>query len=76
MRKLITAFCLATFCGAVLVASPASSAPLSVAIPLEDGVASVMLAKYGPPEGKKCLKWTRRYGPTHGFGHRRCAHWK
>lgn len=69
--------CLGVACGALFLMTPASAAPLNVTAPL-DGSSSIIqiVDKYGPPPGKKCLKWTRRYHPSLGFGHRRCVQWK
>lgn len=81
MRKNFRAPLFGALCGAFLFAAtaPGSAAPLSVASPNEDGVSAsllLQLARYNAPAGKKCLKWTRRWSPSLGFGRRRCVHWR
>ncbi len=75
MRKAIMGLCLGAF-GVAFSATVAAAAPVSV-IPPKDAVAlAATTVKYGPPPGKECIKWTRRFSSSHGFGHRRCVHWK
>jgi hypothetical protein len=59
-------------------AGTASAGPLSVAVPQEIGPPSLVqeVSHFGPPPGKQCIKWTRRFNSRHGYGHRRCVHWK
>jgi hypothetical protein len=79
MVKLTSLATLAAVCGALFfTVAPVSAGPLSVALPQENGASSFVqeVAHYGPPPGARCIKWTRRYNPSHGFGHRRCIHWK
>lgn len=68
-------------CGALLLAStPSISAALSSAADLNgDGLSYssiVQQAAFDAPAGKRCLKWTRRWNPRHGFGRRRCIQWR
>ncbi|MCC3244026.1 hypothetical protein LG047_01615 [Methylocystis sp. WRRC1] len=81
MSKFMKSALLAALTGGFLFAatSASSAGPLSVANPQDEGLSSSLIQKvahYNPPGGKKCLKWTRRFNPSHGFGHRRCVHWK
>jgi hypothetical protein len=79
MAKLTGSALLGAVCGAFfLAAAPVSAGPLSVAIPQESGYASLFqeVTHFGPPPGKQCIKWTRRFNSRHGYGHRRCVHWK
>ncbi len=67
-------------CGAFFVATtPGSAGPMRPSLPPENfGSTSLVqkVARHNPPEGKQCLKWTRRYSSTHGMGQLRCVHWK
>jgi hypothetical protein len=80
MRKSIKAACLGAVCGAFFLAAaaPGSAGPLNVAVPPENGSTSLVqeVKHYDPPPGTQCIKWVRRYSSSHGFGHRRCVHWK
>ena len=80
MRKNYKAPLFGVLCGAFLFAMTASSSagPLSAAVPQEDGGSTSLIqqAKHGPPPGTKCMKWTRRWNSSHGFGHRRCVQWR
>jgi hypothetical protein len=79
MAKLTNSIAIGTVCGMFFFASaPVSAAPLSVSVPPEIGSASLFqeVSHFGPPPGKQCLKWTRRFNSRHGYGHRRCVHWK
>jgi len=66
-------------CGMLLfVATPAGSAVLSSAANLDHASASsvVQQTTFAAPPGKRCVKWTRRWNTRHGFGRRRCVHWR
>lgn len=76
MRKLICAAWLAVFGASFFIVAPASAAPSVVAAPAVETPFTLAAGKYGPPGGKHCVKWTRRYHSSLGFGHRRCIHWK
>jgi hypothetical protein len=70
---------LAALCGAFFLAAiPASAGPMSIGAPQEIGPSPLVsqVTHFGPPPGKTCIKWTRRFNSAHGFGHRRCIHWK
>lgn len=67
-------------CAAFLLAAaaPASAGPLGGGIPQDEAGAGSLIAQakhYGPPPGKKCVKWTRRWHSSLGMGHLRCIHW-
>ncbi len=70
----------AVFGSMLLAATPSSSAVLSNAAELGDfGVSASSLVQqvsHGAPAGARCVKWTRRWNTRHGFGHRRCVHWR
>jgi hypothetical protein len=79
MPKSIRSAALGAVCGAIFLAvAPVSAGPVSIAVPQETGAMSLFqeVRHFGPPPGKQCIKWTRRFNPSHGFGHRRCVHWK
>jgi hypothetical protein len=78
MRKSIEAACLMTICSALSLATiqQGSAGPLSAAGSLETRSLVEEARHYMPPPGKECIKWTRRYHPSHGFGHKRCVHWR
>lgn len=81
MRRNLKTALFGALCGAFLfaAAAPGSAGPLSTPIPLESfGSTSLVqkVARYSPPEGKQCIRWTRRYSSSHGFGRLRCVHWK
>lgn len=80
MHKSIKGVPLWALCGAFFLAAaaPVSAGPLSVAIPQESGPSSLVQEAhhFGPPPGKQCIKWTRRFNSRHGYGHRRCVHWR
>ena len=72
-------------CGAFFVAAtmPGSAGPSP--LPPEDFGSTSFVQKVArirpgathyPPEGARCLKWTRRFSSTHGLGQRRCVQWK
>jgi hypothetical protein len=74
-------------CGAFFfAAAPSVSAgPMPSSLSPEDFGSTSFVQKAGrirpgatihPPEGKQCIKWTRRFSSTHGLGQRRCVHWK
>jgi hypothetical protein len=80
MRMKSSAVLLGAVCGAFLFAAtaPSSAAPLNGAF-LQDAsrpISLVQEATHTTKPGAKCLKWTRRWNPRHGVGHRRCVHWK
>jgi hypothetical protein len=79
-RSLKTAL-FGALCGTFFFAAtmPGWAGPMHPPLPPEDfGSTSFVqkVARYNPPEGKQCLKWTRRYSSTHGMGQLRCVHWK
>lgn len=79
MVKLTSSALLGAICGAFFFAvAPVSAGPLSIAIPQDGGSARLLheVSHFGPPPGKQCIKWTRRFNSRHGYGHRRCVHWK
>lgn len=78
MLTSIRAACLVTICGAFSLAntSQGSAGPLSVAVSPESRSLVQEARHYLPPPGKECIKWTRRFHPSHGFGHKRCVHWR
>ncbi len=80
MRRHLKTILFGALCGAFFFAAtaPGSAGPLSVAVPQLGAESSILriLHQYGLPPGKQCIKWTRRFSSTHGFGHRRCVHWK
>ncbi len=80
MRTFLKVPSLLVVVGAFFLGAPASgtAGPMGSAYPLQDGLSPLVqkVKHYGPPAGKKCLKWARRYSSTHGFGHRRCVQWK
>lgn len=69
-------------CGAFLfvAAAPASATPFGAGLVRDDAASASSILhlakKYDAPTGKRCIKWNRRWNPSHGFGHRRCIHWK
>jgi hypothetical protein len=68
-------------CAAFLASAlPAEASLLSSGFGLDaqsPNVSSVVEdAVYGPPAGKRCLKWTRRWNTRHGIGVRRCVQWR
>jgi hypothetical protein len=76
IKSLIAA---ATFGAIVMAASPSHAAALSGAPDLtREALTSLTPQKvsHGAPAGARCLKWTRRWNTRHGFGHRRCIHWR
>jgi hypothetical protein len=79
MGKLTGLLAVGAVCGSFFLASaPVSAGPLSVSVPQESAATSFFqeVRHFGPPPGKQCIKWTRRFNSAHGFGHRRCIHWK
>lgn len=85
-RSLKTALFVA-LCGAFFIAATTSvsAGPMRPSLPPEDFGSTSFVQKAGrirpgaavhPPEGKRCIKWTRRFSSTHGLGQRRCVHWK
>ena len=80
MSKSIKGTPLWAVCAAFLLAAatPVSAGPLNVDLPRENALSSLVqqLSHFGPPPGKQCIKWTRRFNSRHGYGHRRCVHWK
>lgn len=79
-RRLKTAL-FGALCGAFFfaTATPGSAGPMRPSLPPEDFESTSLVqkvARSNPPEGKQCLKWTRRYSSTHGMGQLRCVHWK
>lgn len=72
-------------CGAFVVAAamPGLAGPIPLS-PEDFGSTSFVQkaarlrpgAAHHPPEGKRCLKWTRRFSSTHGLGQLRCVHWR
>lgn len=81
MGKSIKAASFSAMCGIFFFAATAtgSAGPLSALIPHESfGSTSLVqkVARYTPPAGKHCIKWTRRFNSAHGFGRLRCVHWK
>jgi len=79
MLKTTVFAALGASCGALfLAAAPVSAGPLTVAVPQGRGPMSLYqeVRHYGPPPGKQCLKWTRRFHPSLGYGHKRCVHWR
>jgi hypothetical protein len=78
MLKSLKPFLMSAVCGGFVLAAAtcASAAPLAVAIPQQDASLVQSVRHFGPPPGKECVKWTRRFNSAHGFGHRRCIHWK
>ena len=75
----------APFIGALCAAFLASALPADAsllasgaAIDTQASSASSFLqdAAYGPPAGKRRLKWARRWNPRHGIGVRRCVQWR
>lgn len=80
MRKSTNAISLMIICGAfsIVAAAPVAAGPLNVAVPPDAGFGSLAqeARHYNAPPGKQCIKWTRRYHPSLGFGHKRCVHWK
>lgn len=74
-------------CGAFFFAATTSvsAGPMRPSLPPEDFGSTSFVQKvarfrsgaaHHPPEGKRCLKWTRRFSSTHGMGQLRCVHWK
>jgi hypothetical protein len=80
MRKAIKHASLGAVFGAIFLAAaaPSSAGPLSMDISPESELTAMILqtSHFGPPPGKQCIKWTRRFNSRHGYGHRRCVHWK
>ena len=79
MLKRATIPAMGALCAAFLAtALPADAALLSgSAIEAQAASASSLLQPvvHGPPPGTRCLKWTRRMNPRHGFS-RRCVQWR
>ena len=76
-----TASLIGVLCAAFLAtALPAEASPLSsgAAIDVQASSATSLLqeAAFGPPAGRRCIKWTRRWNPRHGIGVRRCVQWR
>jgi len=75
-----------TLCGAFFFAAGSSVSAGPMPSSLSEGFGSTSFvqkagrirpgAAVHPPEGKRCIKWTRRFSSTHGLGQRRCVHWK
>ncbi|MCX7900308.1 MAG: hypothetical protein N2444_09550 [Methylocystis sp.] len=77
MRKTIFVACLGVMGAGLLAAASASAGPMSVAIaPGVESSITQAAKRYDPPPGKHCIKWTRRYHSSLGFGHKRCVHWQ
>jgi hypothetical protein len=80
MKKNYSAALLGALCGTFLFAAtaPGSATPLNGTLLQEDArpASLVQEISHTTAHGAKCLKWTRRWNHRHGFGHRRCVHWK
>jgi hypothetical protein len=77
MRKNIKIALFGAACGALLLASTASHSTVlsGVANPGASAIPFTQQAAFDPASNK-CLKWTRRWNSRHGYGHRRCVHWR
>lgn len=78
MRLKLKAPLFGAVCGMLLLAAtPSGSAVLPSGVNADAfAVAGLQKATHTTPAGKQCLKWTRRFNSRHGYGHRRCVHWR
>lgn len=70
---------LAVACAAFFIAAaPSYSAALSNVDDLREEAVSlaVQQVSHATPAGARCVKWSRRWNPRHGVGHRRCVRWR
>jgi hypothetical protein len=78
MSRLLKAPLFGAVCGMMLFAAPSNAAIVSGGLGSDAGASALVqqIVQSTAPEGKKCLKYNRRFNTAHGFGHRRCIHWK
>jgi hypothetical protein len=80
MKKNYSAALLGALCGTFLFAAtaPGSATPLNGSLLRDEAkpTSLVQTIAHTAPHGAKCLDYNRRWNQRHGFGHRRCIHWK